>query len=140
MNEILKEIGSLDNVNVDIGQFGSGGSPEDDIAARAAVNELGTRDGRIPARPFHGQTFDRNVKDTQKLVSKLYGKLVDRKIRAKKMVNAVGGFYLARMKEIFTTGSFEPNAESTIIRKKSSRPLIDEGEMRRRTEFKVTQA
>ena len=40
-DKVMREIKKLDGSYTAVGYFGHGGNPSDDIAARAAVNELG---------------------------------------------------------------------------------------------------
>lgn len=134
--EIQKETLKLDGAHTDIGQFGSGGKPSKDIAARAAVQEFGTRDGRIPSRPFQRQTFKRNLKELKIEVEKGYDDIVTLKISARKMLEDTGEWYTTKMKEIFTEGTFKSLELATIKKKGSSRPLVDKGDMRRFTTHK----
>ena len=133
---IKKEVRKLGRARTDIGQFGSGGKPDVDIAARAAVQEFGTRDGRVPSRPFHRQTFKKNLNELKKEIDKAYDMLIARNISAALMVRGIGEWYTGKMKETITDGKFKSLAPATVRAKKSSRPLIDTGDMRRFTTHK----
>lgn len=136
LKAIEKEIKKLDGTHTDIGQFGSGGDPSEDIAARAAVQEFGTRDGRVPSRPFQRDTFKKNLKDLKIEIEKGYNMLLERRSNVKKLLEDIGEWYTGKMKEIFTEGTFKALAEATVRQKKSSRPLVDKGDMRRMTTHK----
>jgi hypothetical protein len=136
MNDIVKEIKALDGSETDIGLWGNGGNEEDNLAQRAATNEFGTHDGRIPARPFNRRAFDENVKELQKSINKRYNKLLDQKMTAKKLLQDTGAEHEANIKNTIDRGGFRPNAPATIARKGSSKPLIDEGDMRNRIEHR----
>lgn len=131
MNAIENELKKLNGSETDIGIFGSGGNEEDNLAQRAATNEYGTRDGRIPERPFNRDAFDNNVKKLQESITDRYNKVLDRKMTAKKLLQETGAEHEANIKETIDKGRFKSNAPATIARKGSSRPLIDDGDMRR---------
>lgn len=103
----------------------------------AVWNEFGTRDGRIPARPFLFYTLHTRQ-------DRYIGALADgvrRVIHGKTTVGNV----LDRL-GIVTSGDVKlrirelrdpPNAESTIVRKGSSNPLIDTGNLRQSITYEV---
>lgn len=109
------------------------------VAAVAAWNEYGTenRDGSVhtPSRPF----FRKAVRVMRKSIrshlrlAMLHSKgIVDRRTAA-----GVGLIGQRVLQQSIRSGNWEANAESTRKRKKSSRPLIDTGLMRRSATYKV---
>lgn len=87
--------------------------------------------GKIPPRPF-GSTLIENFGEK---IRKFYQKEVKESLKGKRSMkqalNRVGFIAAGFMKQNLSTGNWEPNAESTIAKKGSSKPLIDTGEMRR---------
>lgn len=114
---------------------------EVDVAYYAAENEFGVYSKGIPSRPFLRTTFEgeRREKISRKAQSIL-------KECAENNRNTLGyltklGLYAAgEVRANITQGDFEGNSEITILRKGSSRPLIDTGTMRRYVTAWVTKA
>ena len=94
-----------------------------DICDIAAWNELGTV--HIPARPFLRQSVDDNVSKINSF------------LQSKKVLKEIGIFQKDLIQEKITEGSFTPNAESTIKKKGSSKPLIDTGRMRQSVNYEI---
>jgi hypothetical protein len=129
--KIKKELGRLDDSSTNVGLFGNGGDASSNIAERAAIQELGSRrwkDSR--GRPFMRQAFDDNQREIEKRVVKEYGKVVDLKTSPRQALRRIGTFHEGNIKLEISTGMFRPLAPATIRAKKSSRPLIDTGQLR----------
>lgn len=124
-NDILNALKKLDNVATKVGLFG-------DLAERGATHEYGTRSGKIPARPFNRQAFDNNERQIQKQMKKEYVRLLNQrgKVNPRELISNVGEWYSGAVKKTITNGNFEPLKPVTILRKGSSKPLIDTGQMR----------
>lgn len=87
--------------------------------------------GKIPPRPF-GSTLMQNYGDKiKKFYQKEVGESLKGKRSMKQSLNRVGFIASGLMKQNLSTGNWAANAESTIAKKGSSKPLIDTGEMRR---------
>lgn len=131
--QILKEFAKL---QVRIG-FQQGDASEDgvDMCDIAAWNELGTE--RSPSRPFLRNSVDENE---SKINSFLKSKKQDiiRGQSAEKILKEIGIFQKDLIQEKITEGSFTPNAEVTIKKKGSDKPLIDTGRMRQSVNYVIT--
>ena len=105
-----------------------------DICDIAVWNELGTV--HIPARPFLRQSVDDNV---SKINSFLQSKKKDlvRGVSAEQVLKEIGIFQKDLIQEKITEGNFAPNAESTVKKKGSSKPLIDTGRMRQSVNYEI---
>lgn len=158
--KILKEIKKLDNSFTAVGWFGHGGTPADDVAARAAVNEYGasirvtkkmrgylagalginlkkkTRFIKIPSRPFVRKTASLFKRRAIKRIEIEYGNMLLGRITAKHALSRLGEWYAGRTKWVMTHVRFTPNHPATIRKKGSSRPLIGSGEMMNRIDHK----
>lgn len=105
-----------------------------DMAQIAMFNELGT--SIAPARPFLRQTVDENLDDIkafggEKIQDIAEGGTVEG------VLKQLGVYGKGLVQEQIKNGTFEPNAPSTIRRKKSDKPLIDTGKMRQSVNFVI---
>jgi hypothetical protein len=150
-NRIRKELKKLNGGYTAIGFFGHGGDPSDDLAARAAVQELGatikvTKKMRfyflykfgfmlkkavivIPKRSFMKQTFDKNKNKINKQLDLAYDQVLKGSFGTKQMLARIGEWWIGLTKLTIRSGSFKPNSGFTISQKGSTRPLVDDGEM-----------
>lgn len=134
--KFLREINELKSKKVFVG-FQSGEAAEEngtDVVDVAAYNELGT--SRIPSRPFLRNSVD-NHKDKISAMCKNQVRKLVKGATAEKCLKELGNFGVKLVQEEITNGSFEPNAESTIRKKGSSKPLIDTGRMRQSVHFVI---
>ena len=98
---------------------------------RHMTSDEAKESGKIPPRPF-GSTLMQNYGDKiKKFYQKDVGESLKGKRSMKQSLNRVGFIASGLMKQNLSTGNWTPNAESTIAKKGSSKPLIDTGEMRR---------
>ncbi len=128
--KIVREYKKLDGSYTKVGLFGNSGGPENNLAARGAVHEYGTKSGKIPSRPFNRDAFDNNFKDLLRLIQKEMNSLLQEMSNATKMLKRLGEWFTGEVKESITIGRFVPLKEKTKKAKGSSRPLIDTGQMR----------
>ena len=132
----FRELAELKELEVRVG-FQRGEAQEEDgtdICDVAAYNELGT--DHIPARPFIRQSVDDNeskIKSFLKAQVKDFGKGKS----AEQMLKEIGIFQKDLMQDKITSGSFAPNADSTIKKKGSSKPLVDTGRMRQSVKYVI---
>jgi hypothetical protein len=148
---IQKEMKKLNKSYTAIGFFGHGGKPSNDMAARAAVNELGAKIrvtqkmrwfflfkfGKmlmkrilyIPKRPFMKQTYEKNKNKINKKCDQEYMNIVKGKSSVKQALSRLGEWYTGHVKVTIRKGNFKANAPLTIQQKNSSKPLMDTGQM-----------
>lgn len=100
-----------------------------DLVEIAIWNELGT--GRIPARPFLGQTVDQHSAEIQKAATQFVQKICKGQLDAQSAFKKIGVVTVGYVQDQITNGEFEPNAPMTVQRKGSDHPLIDTGQLRR---------
>lgn len=93
------------------------------ISDIALWNEFGT--DKIPSRPF--------LRNAHKKIGKMAREVVDNGIDAGKTLNQiireVGEGMRNEIINSIDKGEFEPNAPSTIAKKKSTKPLVDTGQL-----------
>lgn len=114
------------------------------IAEIAVVQEYGTEDGSIPARPAHRMTFDTMQPELSRDAGKLLARVVfDRTLTVEDALNVLGLKLATGIKNFITSesGELKPNAPSTARQKvpqsstgakrqkaiDGARPLIDTG-------------
>lgn len=105
-----------------------------DICDVAAWNELGTE--RMPSRPFLRKSVDENGERINSFLRSKKDDIV-RGVPAERILNEIGIFQKDLIQEKITEGSFEPNKESTVRKKGSSKPLIDTGRMRQSVNYVI---
>lgn len=105
-----------------------------DICDVAAWSELGTEN--MPARPFLRKSVDENEDKIADFVDAGMEGLV-RGVSAGQFLKNFGVFQKDLIQEKITEGDFVPNVESTIRKKKSSRPLIDTGRMKQAVNYQI---
>ena len=146
-DKTLKDIESLENSYVLIGfQEGSQTKPQvkdkrkkeggKSMATIAAENEFGTN--RIPARPFLSTSFDENRQRIINLIDSEYGKILDGESTVRKSLNLLGVFGVGLVQQKIRAIHSPPNSPRTIAIKKSSKPLIDFGQMIQSVTYKVS--
>ena len=111
--------------------------PNIGLAEIAFIMEKGSQVNNIPARPFMKQTRIMNEKKVAGLSKKYLSAITTGKMSAMDAIKKLGASYEGAMKKIFISGTFAPNAPSTVRRKKSSRPLIDTSLLRQSIKYKV---
>ena len=129
--KLKKQFDSLNKSYTAVGYIASESGQEN--VTKAVVNESGSVKRNIPARPFNAQTFEKNKNAILKMKIELYNALIDGNLTPRQALFKLGEWYTGIIKHQIKMGSFVENALSTIARKKSSRPLINTGEMRNTT-------
>lgn len=136
-NELKKNIAELKGAYTEVGSFGDGSDNVDtNVAYRMAVNEFGVPKKGIPARPVNRRAFDGNKKAIGNWMLKQAQLVLSLKMSPRKAIARVGEDMQKLIQKTYITGRFAPNDPKTIKRKKSSRPLVWSGEMRRETKHK----
>lgn len=99
-----------------------------DMVDIAAFNEVGT--SSAPSRPFMRKSVDDNEDKIIAFCQAQLAKLCDGTTMAEQILKEIAVFQKGLIQETIVEGDFEPNAPSTIRKKKSDTPLIDTGRMR----------
>jgi len=100
----------------------------------AAWNEFGTT--HIPSRPFLKQSVDNNIDEINQMLAEKKQEIMSGG-SAKQVLQDIGLFQKDLIQMEITEGSFEPNAESTVKKKGSDKPLIDTGRMLQSVNYKI---
>lgn len=112
------------------------GEADNDIVARAVWNHFGTSRG-IPARPFLLNAIRKNRRKYRAAMKTSAAKILTGETDIKTVLRKLGIVAQGDIQDEITTLRSPANAASTIERKGSSNPLIDEGEMRGAVTWKV---
>ena len=101
----------------------------------AAENEFGTK--TIPARPFMRTSFDENRQVISNAIAGEYDKILEGTSTVKKSLNLIGLLGVDLVQTKIRAIHFPPNSPRTNAIKKSSKPLIDFGQMIQSVRHKV---
>src|SRR5690606_25654590 len=93
----------------------------------AAANEFGAPG--VPARPFMATSFDENKEKLNRLIQVYYDQILGQKLTARRFMQRVGEALVDMIQLKINAIQFPPNSPRTIAIKKSSKPLIDFGQM-----------
>lgn len=103
-----------------------------DMVKIATINELGTKPTKfspgIPPRPANRLAFEKNLTALNIAKEKLYKKVLSGVLTFEKALKILGEMHVANVKNSIRDLRTPPNAQSTIDKKKSDNPLIDEGQ------------
>lgn len=97
-----------------------------DMVKIAAINEFGGK--KIPERSFIRATIDINRRQIIDFQEKMYDKVLKGEYTASKALGLLGEYVVSKTRNRIRTMT-PPNALSTVRRKKSSKPLIDTGQL-----------
>ena len=125
--KLLAQLESLDGASaaagVEEGRSYPDGTPVSEVAL---YNEYGT--STIPARPFLSRAWENSSEQIRSLCRQLAAGLAEGG-DADSALEEIGRALQEAVREEILSGDFEPDAPATIVRKGSSRPLIDTGEL-----------
>ncbi len=83
-------------------------------------------------------TFDNNKKKIQKQIEKEYVKVLDQKATAKQALISLGAWYKGLIQLTIKSGKFAKLSGFTVAQKKSTKPLVDSGDLWRRVDHRET--
>lgn len=135
--EVLEELGELE-IEIGILGEGKGGQKHKDedvtVVEIANYHEFGTR--YIPERSFVRASFDKNLDEYARVGENLIRQALEFKIDADGIAEGLGQHIVGQTQEYLTKLSSPPLKPITIVRKGSSNPLIDTGQLRDSIEWK----
>lgn len=126
-DQIHADLVELGSMKVEVGiQHGEevDGVP---IATYAMFNEYGTR--TAPERSFMRTAFDENEPNLVEAAGKLTQAVIDARMTPEQAAGVLGQHHQDQIVKKISEITTPPNAPSTIARKKSSKPLIRDGNM-----------
>jgi hypothetical protein len=100
-----------------------------EILFYATVNEFGHPGKNIPERPAFRQWFDTHQHKYEELHAQAISELFFSRARYEARLEQLGQVMVEDLRNVIKTGSWEPNAESTLSDKKrrgtGTKPLLD---------------
>lgn len=146
LQDIIDRMKDIDEADVHVGIKDKGSTPEDNLAYRMIVHELGYTVPRaygggpsvkVRARPVFHTCFKDNEKKIHNFMQKtILPKILSGKINQKQAKDMLGAWYSGKLKEQFRKRKFAKLSRYYLVRPSgasvsaSSIPLIDTGEMR----------
>jgi hypothetical protein len=156
LEDIFKEMEKMKSMCVKVGVTEDVGAQKPDggdatLAEYATYNELGVKKKKkdededentdgiwfIPPRPFVRGFVDGKREQIAKTLEKLGNLVSGGKIKAETAMARLGEYGQSGIKSYIRNGDFTPNADSTIAKKGSSKPLIDDGILRNSIRYQV---
>ena len=140
LNDLAKRLEGATRVLVGVPE--GAGEYEDglNIATIAAVNNFGTADGSIPARPFLAPAIEKGAIQYQRLAELMIPKVLSGELTMTTLLEQMGNLAEGHVKLEITEGQFAANAESTKKAKGSDKPLIDTGALRQSIRYVIDES
>lgn len=132
--DLLRAFGDLGEPAVYVGVRGESDS---DLLIYAGANEFGTEDGHVPERSYLRSTADEKQEEYAEHISKGLGRVIDGTSSIGTELGRVGQRAVRDVQRKIVALKDPPNAPSTIAKKGSSNPLVDEGRLRQSIDYLV---
>lgn len=107
------------------------------VAQIAAIHEFGAPSVGIPERPFLRTSIDKNRPRYKALNRQTLAGVVRGAGTVEQALGLLGEAAKADVQKEIASGAFAPLKASTIRRKKSSKPLIDSGQLRQSVAWEI---
>lgn len=140
LDKLIKNTKYLNEHMAKVGVLGGSYNNKDNktIASIGLIQELGSISLKIPARSFIKEPLNDNlakkIKELSNINNRLYKLLINNPY---KLLNVLGLMGKNIIQDSFIHNNWLPNSPITIQRKKSSKPLIDTGLLRKSIEYEV---
>lgn len=106
-------------------------------AELGAIHEFGVPEKNIPERSSMRSTASEESQNLGRLAKIQISECLRGETSAHDAFATVGAYLQGKIVDKITDGDFEPNTEATVKRKKSSKPLIDTGQLRGAITYEV---
>lgn len=133
--DVLARLGEKARVRVGVltdapktGDDGEGG--EATLLEIAGFHEFGAPGAKIPQRSFIRATVDEKAAEISAAIGAQARLVVLKRMPAATAIERVGALVKGLIQQRISAGIEPPNADSTIERKGSSKPLVDTGQLR----------
>lgn len=137
LRELARRLGS--DARVLAGVPKGAGNYEDGVtlATIAAVNNFGSADGKIPARPTLQPAIEKGAPQYQRLAEVMIPKVLSGEMTMLMLLEQMGQLAEGHIKQEITDMDSPPNAAATIAKKGSDNPLIDTGAFRQSIRYVI---
>ena len=144
-NLLARQLADIDGMAVKVGAVGAGAAElEADSGLTLAelwhIHEYGTADGHIPERAPLRKALVAGRDELAVVYRKVAYGVLTGKLTARQALGLLGLRAKTLVQETIIAGVDPPNATSTILRKGSSTPLIDHGQLYRSVDFEIMSA
>ncbi len=112
------------------------GRPRADLVDIALWNEFGVESNNVPSRPFMRDSVDKHIAAIDHALMAQKDALL-KGATAKSVLNDLGLFQRDLIQTEMKEGDFVANADSTIEKKKSAKPLIDKGHLKDLVQYQI---
>lgn len=141
LREITERAKQLNNISLNVGIPSDKGEREKSSGVTNAelgiIHEFGAPERGIPERSFMRSTAEEESKNVAKLAGIQIKKSLNSEISAYDAFSVIGNYLQVKIVDKITEGNFEENTKETIKRKKSSKPLIDTGQLRASITYEI---
>ena len=134
LKEVIKRAEQLNRMQLVVGIPSDANSRDESTgitnAELGAIHEFGVPEKNIPERSPMRSTASEESQNLGRLAKIQISEFLKGETSAHDAFATVGAYLQGKIVEKITDGDFEPNTEATVRRKKSSKPLIDTGQLR----------
>jgi hypothetical protein len=142
---LARRLADIDGMAVKVGIVGAAAAQlEDDsdltLAELWQIHEYGTADGHIPERAPLRKTFIAHRADLAATYRKAAYGVLTGKLTASQALGLIGLRAKTLVQQTIVAGLTPPLATSTILRKGSTKPLVDHGQLYRSVDYEIAAA
>lgn len=141
LREITERAKQLNNISLNVGIPSDKNEREKSVEVTNAelgiIHEFGAPERGIPERSFMRSTAKEESKNVAKLAEIQIKESLNGEISAYDAFSVIGNYLQVKIVDKITDGNFEENTKETIKRKKSSKPLIDTGQLRASITYEI---
>lgn len=141
LKEVMKRSKQLNHLQLVVGIPSDENSRDESTgitnAELGAIHEFGVPEKNIPERSSMRSTASEESQNLGRLAKIQISECLKGEISAHDTFATVGVYLQGKIVDKITDGDFEPNTEATVKRKKSSKPLIDTGQLRGAITYEV---
>lgn len=141
LKEVMKRAEQLNHMQVVTGILSDENSRDESTgitnAELGTIHEYGVPEKNIPERSFMRSTASEEANNLGRLAKIQIAECLKGDKSAHDAFATIGEYLQGKIVDKITDGDFEPNTEATVNRKKSSKPLIDTGQLRGAITYEV---
>lgn len=141
LKEVMKRSKQLNHLQLVVGIPSDENSREESTSITNAelgvIHEFGVPEKGIPERSFMRSTASEEADNLGRLAKIQIAECLKGETSTHDAFATVGAYLQGKIVEKITDGDFELNTEATVKRKKSSKPLIDTGQLRGAITYEV---
>ena len=138
---VMRRVEQLNRLQLVVGIPSDENSREESTSITNAelgvIHEFGVPEKGIPERSFMRSTASEEANNLGRLAKNQISECLRGETSAHDAFATVGVYLQGKIVDKITDGDFEPNTEATVKRKKSSKPLIDTGQLRGAITYEV---